>query len=113
MCGGQTSSRAGVGVGWARGGEGDELGGGCWSDGIGDASDTRCEQFDNTVTTGKRSAACKNFPDEEHEADDAANADGASGTDGRRRTEQSSVSLMDVEVGTGVKRRRVAIDEGA
>ena len=96
------------------GGEGDELGGGCWSDGTGDASDTRCEQFHNTVTTGKRSAACEDFPDADREADDAANADGVtrSGTDGKRQTELSSVSSMAVEVGTGVKRRRVTIDEG-
>ena len=73
---------------------------------------TKYEQLDNTVTTEKRSAACEDFPDADREADDAANAEGASGTDGRRQTEQSSVASMAVEVGTGVKRRRVTIDEG-
>ena len=78
-------------------GDGDEIGGECWSDDTGNASYAKYEQLDCTVTTGQRSAACEDFPDADREADHA---------------EQSSVSSAAVGVGTGVKRRRVAIDEG-
>ena len=75
------------------------MGGGCWSDDTGDASHTKYEQLDNTVTTGKRSAAYEDFPDADREGDQA---------------EQSSVSstALEVQVGTDVKRRRVTIDDG-
>ena len=59
----------GRGRGAGEEGEGDEIGGECWSDDTGDASYTKYEQLDYTVTTGQRSAACEDFPDADREAE--------------------------------------------